>query len=252
LDEHEILKKAKDLNPKAIFIQKSKGYKNRKSLSTSQVNEIIKKIRNICDAIVIVDNCYCELVEREEPKADLLAGSLIKNLGGTIAKTGGYIAGKSELVELSSNHLTSVGLGCEAGGNLGIGESILQGLYFAPIVVGEAIKTAIFASFLFGLPQEERYDIVQAIELGEPEKLEKFCQAIQGLSPIGSNQTPVPWDMPGYDEKVIMACGAFVEGCSLEISADGKFVPPYTAYLQGGTSFDYAKYAVSKAYKCTK
>jgi len=251
LDEQEILNTIEKIKPKAVFIQKSKGYQNRKALATSQINEMINKIKNVHNSIVMVDNCYGEFCEKEEPKADLLAGSLIKNPGGTIAKTGGYIAGKAEYVSLACNHLTSFGIGKEAGGNLGIAESILQGLWFAPIVVGEAIKTALFAENLYNLPREEMYDIVKQIPLNSPEKLMNFCQAIQSLSPIGSNQRPVPWEMPGYDAKVIMASGAFVEGCSLEISADGKFVEPYTAYLQGGSSFDYAKYAVALAFSKT-
>jgi len=245
----DYLTKIKEKKPKAVFIQKSKGYSDRRSLSTYEINDIIRQIKSVSNSIVIVDNCYGELVEKDEPNADLIAGSLIKNLGGTIAKTGGYIAGKAEYVELAGNHLTSIGIADEAGGNLGIGESILQGLWFAPIVVGEAIKTAIFANYLFNIEQEDRYDIVTPIKLNDAGKLEIFCQAIQSLSPIGSKETPIPWDMPGYKDKVIMACGSFIEGCSLEISADGRFTLPYTAYLQGGSSFDYAKYAVARGYQ---
>ena len=246
-------------NVKLVTIQRSKGYSTRKSISLEQVESIIKEIKKVNkDAIIMIDNCYCEFVGKEEPTqkgADIIVGSLIKNLGGGIAPNGGYIAGKKELVELAAERLTAPGLGKEVGPTLGINKQFLQGIYFAPSVVASSLKTAVFASrFLEKLGysvepnyKEKRADIVQTISFGKDKELIRFCQGIQMGSPIDSDSIPEPWEMPGYTDKVIMAAGAFTQGSSIELSCDAPIRPPYVAYLQGGLTYQYGKLGVLKA-----
>jgi len=237
---------------KAIMIQKSKGYDFRPSLTNSEIGKIIETVKNINKNIIcIVDNCYGEFVERDEPTnygADLIAGSLIKNPGGGIAPTGGYIAGRKEFVELAAYKLNSVGLGKHVGASLGFNKQILQGLFLAPHIVCESLISALFCGALFEKlgfevsPKTDEYrtDIIQAIKFGTKEGVIKFCQGIQKGAPIDSFVTPYPWDMPGYSHEVIMAAGAFNQGASIELSADAPIKPPYIAYMQGGLTFDTA------------
>ena len=244
---------------KVIEIQRSKGYSTRKSITMDKMESIISFIKKIDkDVIVMVDNCYCEFVNDNSPLsvgADVIVGSLIKNLGGGIAPNGAYISGKKELVELAGERLTLPGEGKEVGPSLGINKSILQGLFMAPSVVASSLKTAVFASLMLeklGYKVEPKYnedraDIVQNIIFGDKEKLIKFCQGIQSGSPIDSHVTPLPWDMPGYTDQVIMAAGAFTQGSSIELSCDGPIRPPYIAYLQGGLTYEYGKIGVMKA-----
>ncbi|MBP3722998.1 MAG: methionine gamma-lyase family protein [Selenomonadaceae bacterium] len=238
--------------PKMALLQRSRGYSDRKPLMIKDIEEISSEIKKYSpDTIVFVDNCYGEFVEEKEPTeagADIVAGSLIKNLGGGIAPTGGYIVGKDELVELSAYRLTAPGMGDELGASLIGNRLFFQGLFIAPHIVAEAIKGAIFAAGLFEklgyktLPKKEetRGDIIQAIELKTPEKLKAFCRGIQKYSPVDSFAAPEAWDMPGYEDKVIMAAGTFVQGASIELSADGPLRSPYNAYLQGGLTFPAA------------
>lgn len=240
-------------------MQRSRGYALRKSLSLESIKNIISKIREVNkEAIIMVDNCYGELVDTIEPTslgADLIVGSLIKNLGGGLAPNGAYIAGRKDLVELASERLTVPGQGKEIGPTLGINKQILQGLFFAPSVVASSVKTAIFASRMLEKlgyevsPKynEKRTDIVQLINFKDEQKLIKFCQGIQVGSPVDSNSVPEPWEMPGYTDKVIMAAGTFVQGSSIELSCDAPIRPPYTAFLQGGLTYEYGKLGVLKA-----
>ncbi len=258
-DYEEIEKRVKKGNIKVIEIQRSKGYSTRESLVIDKLEKVIKLIKSINkDIIIMVDNCYCEFVERKTPievGADVIVGSLIKNLGGGIAPNGAYVAGKKELVDLAAQRLTVPGQGKEVGPTLGINKSILQGLYMAPSVVASSLKTAIFASCMLeelGYKVSPKYDskradIVQNIEFGEADKLIKYCQGIQMGSAIDSNSIPEPWDMPGYTDKVIMASGSFIQGSSIEISCDGPIRPPYIAYMQGGLTYEYGKLAVMQA-----
>ena len=258
-DYEKIEKKVKQGNIKLIEIQRSKGYSTRESLCIDKLEKVIKLIKSINkDIIIMIDNCYCEFVERKSPLevgADVIVGSLIKNLGGGIAPNGAYIAGRKDLVELAAERLTSPGQGKEVGPTLGINKSILQGLYMAPSVVASSIKTAIFASCMLeklGYKVSPRYnekraDIVQNIEFGEPDKLIKYCQGIQMGSAIDAHSIPEPWDMPGYNDQVIMASGSFTQGSSIEISCDGPIRPPYIAYMQGSLTYEYGKIAVLTA-----
>lgn len=258
-DYEKIEQKLKESKVKLIEIQRSRGYSLRKTIDLEKVEKVIKLIKNISkDTVVMIDNCYCEFVGEKEPTevgADIVVGSLIKNLGGGIAPNGAYIVGRKDLVELAAERLTAPGLGKEVGPSLGINKQILQGLFFAPQVVSSAIKTAIFASKMLeelGYTVEPRYndkrsDIVQTIEFGDKEKLIKFCQGIQAASPIDSSSVPEPWDMPGYTDQVIMAAGAFTQGSSIELSCDAPIRPPYTAFLQGGLTYEYGKIGVLKA-----
>ena len=258
-DYEEIEKRVKKGNIKVIEIQRSKGYSTRESLVIDKLEKVIKLIKSINkDIIIMVDNCYCEFVERKTPievGADIIVGSLIKNLGGGIAPNGAYVAGKKELVDLAAQRLTVPGQGKEVGPTLGINKSILQGLYMAPSVVASSLKTAIFASCMLeelGYKVSPKYDskradIVQNIEFGEADKLIKYCQGIQMGSAIDSNSIPEPWNMPGYTDKVIMASGSFIQGSSIEISCDGPIRPPYIAYMQGGLTYEYGKLAVMQA-----
>ena len=223
------------------------------------MEKVIKTIRAVNkDVIIMVDNCYGEFVDKYEPTsigADVIVGSLIKNLGGGIAPNGAYIAGKRELVKLAAERLTAPGLGKEVGPTLGINKYILQGLFMAPSVVASSLKTAIFASKMLEelgykpSPKynEKRTDIVQTIEFGNADKLIKYCQGIQMGSPIDSNSIPEPWDMPGYTDKVIMAAGAFTQGSSIELSCDAPIREPYVAFMQGGLTYEYGKIGVMKA-----
>lgn len=246
---------------KLIEIQRSKGYSTRKSITIEEIEKVVKEIRNIDkDVIIMIDNCYCEFVEEKTPLevgADVIVGSLIKNLGGGLAPNGAYIAGKKELVELASERLTLPGEGREVGPSLGVNKSLLQGLFFAPSVVAASLKTAILASTVLeelGYDVEPNYsekrcDIVQNIIFNDKDKLIKFCQGIQMGSPIDSFAIPEPWDMPGYDDQVIMAAGTFTQGSSIELSCDGPIRSPYIAYLQGSLTYDYGKLALKIAVK---
>lgn len=244
---------------KLVEIQRSRGYATRKSITIDKIERVIKTIRSVNkDVIIMVDNCYGEFVDEKEPVqvgADVMVGSLIKNLGGGIAPNGAYIAGREDLVELAAERLTSPGLGKEVGPSLGINKYILQGLFFAPSVVANSLKTAIFTSKMLEdlgfkpVPKfdEKRADIVQTIEFGDREKLIKYCQGIQMGSPIDSNSIPQPWDMPGYTDPVIMAAGAFTQGSSIELSCDAPIRPPYIAFQQGGLTYESGKIGVMKA-----
>jgi cystathionine beta-lyase family protein involved in aluminum resistance len=240
---------------KLIFIQKSRGYTSRRSLLFDDIEMIVKAVRNTgSKAVIMVDNCYGEFVESREPcmaGADICAGSLIKNPGGGICPSGGYVAGRSDLVERIAARITAPGLGSHVGPSLGFSRQIAQGFYLAPHIVSESLKGAVFASQLFldagcrtfPAPDADRGDIVQTLEFGSPEGLIDFCQSVQQASPIDSFIRPEPWEMPGYDSKVIMAAGAFVQGSSIELSADGPLKPPYPAYLQGGLCFENVRLA---------
>ncbi len=255
----EIEQTLKTKKIKVIEIQRSKGYSTRKSITIEKLEKVIRFIKNIDkDVIIMIDNCYCEFVEKKTPLmvgADIIVGSLIKNLGGGIAPNGAYICGRKDLIDLCGERLTLPGEGREVGPTLGINKSILQGLFFAPSVVASSLKTAVFASLLLekmGYKVEPKYndlraDIVQNIEFGNADDLIKFCQGIQQGSPVDSFAIPEPWDMPGYVDKVIMAAGAFTQGSSIELSCDGPIRSPYIAYLQGGLTFDYGKLGVMKA-----
>lgn len=244
---------------KLIEIQRSKGYSTRKSLTIDKVERAIKKIREVDkDVIIMIDNCYCEFVDKVEPievGADIVVGSLIKNLGGGIAPNGAYIVGRKDLVNLAAERLTVPGEGKEVGPSLGMNKSLLQGLFLAPSVVSSSLKTAIFTACLLerlGYKVEPKYneiraDIVQNIEFGNEQDLVKYCQGIQSGSPIDSFVVPLPWDMPGYTDKVIMAAGAFTQGSSIELSCDGPIRPPYIAYQQGSLTYEYGKLAIMKA-----
>lgn len=244
---------------KLIEIQRSKGYSTRKSITIDKVEKVINLIKSIDkDIIVMVDNCYCEFVTKKEPcevGADVVVGSLIKNLGGGIAPNGAYIAGKKELVDLAGERLTLPGEGREVGPTLGINKQILQGIFFAPSVVTSALKTAILTSKVLeklGYKVEPKYnedraDIVQNIIFGNEKDLVNYCVGIQNASPIDSFADPTPWDMPGYSDKVVMAAGAFTQGSSIELSCDGPIREPYIAYQQGSLTYPYGKIAVMKA-----
>lgn len=240
---------------KVVYIQRSKGYQTRPSFSAKQIGEIIKFSKERTNAYVAVDNCYGEFCDTEEPTAygaDLIMGSLIKNPGGGLAESGGYIAGTKRAVELASYRLTTVGIGCEAGATTGQLRNMFKGFFFAPHVVAQAVKTAVFAAYVYDALgfevypswKEARHDIVQTVKCGSPEKLIAFCRGIQAASPIDSFVAPEPWGMPGYEDEVIMAAGAFTQGSSIELSADGPLRAPYTAYFQGGLTYESGKYAV--------
>ncbi len=255
------IKKAISEKTKLVTIQRSKGYQTRKTLSVERIGELISFIKNIKpDIICMVDNCYGEFVETIEPSdvgADMIVGSLIKNPGGGLAPIGGYIAGKKECIENAAYRLTSPGLGKEVGASLGILKDLYQGFFLAPSVTSSALKGAIFAANLFEkcgfkvVPDgtESRHDIIQAITFGSPEGVIAFCEGIQAAAPIDSFVAPEPWDMPGYDAKVIMAAGAFVSGSSIELSADGPIKPPYAVYFQGGLTWEHAKFGIMKAFQ---
>ena len=258
-DKERILNYLQNNNVKLIEIQRSKGYSSRKSLTLDKVEQIIKDIRTVDkNVIIMIDNCYCEFVNELEPVAvgaDVMVGSLIKNLGGGISPNGAYIAGRTDLVELAAERLTLPGEGREVGPSLGINKSIAQGLFFAPSVVASALKTSILTSKLMeklGYEVEpkwndKRADIVQNIIFHNSEDLIKYCQGIQMGSPVDAFAIPQPWDMPGYSDKVIMAAGTFTQGSSIELSCDGPIREPYIAYQQGGLTYEYGKLGVKKA-----
>ena len=254
--DFENIKKAIHENTKMITIQRSKGYQTRPSFSVDQIGEVIAFVKEIKpEVICMVDNCYGEFVEAKEPSdvgADLVVGSLIKNPGGGLAPIGGYVAGRKDLIELCGYRLTSPGLGKEVGASLGVMQSFFQGLFLAPTVVAGAVKGAVFAASIYEqlgfsvIPSgnEERHDIIQAVTFGVPEGVIAFCEGIQAAAPVDSYVTPIPWEMPGYDSDVIMAAGAFVQGSSIELSADGPIKPPYAVYFQGGLTWEHAKFGI--------
>ena len=258
-DYDKIIERVKKNDIKMIYIQRSKGYSTRKSINISKLEKVINEIRKVNNkAIIMVDNCYCEFVTNKEPievGADICAGSLIKNLGGGITPNGAYVVGRRDLIELVAERLTAPGEGKEVGPTLGMNKSLLQGLFFAPNVVGSALKTAVLTSIVMeklGYKVEpkyndERVDIVQNIIFGNPEDLIKYVQGIQIGSPIDSNALPEASDMPGYEDKVIMASGAFTQGSSIELSCDGPLREPYIAYQQGGLTYEYGKLGLISA-----
>ena len=239
-----------------VEIQRSKGYQTRPTLSVAQIEEAISFVKSLRpDVICMVDNCYGEFVEEREPSeagADLRVGSLIKNPGGGLAPCGGYLGGKKEYVEQAARRLTCPGLGKEVGASLGVMQSFYQGFFLAPVVTAAALKSAVFAAELYGslgfsvVPGrgEERHDIIQAVTFGFPEGVIAFCKGIQAAAPVDSYVTPEPWAMPGYDSDVIMAAGAFVQGSSIELSADGPIKPPYAVYFQGGLTWPHGKLGI--------
>jgi cystathionine beta-lyase family protein involved in aluminum resistance len=254
--DYENIKKALNEKTKLVTIQRSKGYASRPTLSVKRIGELIGFIKSIKpEVICMVDNCYGEFVETIEPSevgADMVVGSLIKNPGGGLAPCGGYIAGTKECVEQAAYRLSSPGLGKEVGATLGVNQSFYQGLFLAPTVTAGALKGAIFAANAYErlgykvIPDstESLHDIIQAVELKKPEALIAFCKGIQSAAPVDSFVTPEPWAMPGYDSDVIMAAGAFVQGSSIELSADGPLREPYTAFFQGGLTWFHAKYGI--------
>lgn len=262
--DYEEIKKAVGDKTKMVTIQRSKGYQTRPTLSVTRIGELIRFIKAIKpEVICMVDNCYGEFVETIEPSqvgADLVVGSLIKNPGGGLAPIGGYLAGSRACIEQAAYRLTSPGLGKEVGASLGVLGSFYQGLFLAPTVTAGALKGAIFAANLFEragfkvVPdsQESRHDIIQAVTLGSSEGVKAFCRGIQMAAPVDSYVTPEAWDMPGYDSQVIMAAGAFVSGSSIELSADGPIRSPYTAYFQGGLTWQHAKLGILTAYQQVK
>ena len=254
--DYEGIKNAINERTKLVTIQRSKGYASRPTLSVERIGELISFIKSIKpDVICMVDNCYGEFVERIEPSevgADMIVGSLIKNPGGGLAPCGGYIAGKKECVEQAAYRLSSPGLGKEVGATLGVNQSFYQGLFLSPVVVAGALKGAIFAANVYEKAgfvvrpdgSEPRYDIIQAVELGSADGLLAFCKGIQAAAPVDSFVTPEPWPMPGYDSDVIMAAGAFVQGSSIELSADGPLKEPYSVFFQGGLTWYHAKLGI--------
>lgn len=249
---------------KLVMIQRSKGYSWRKSLTIADIKETIEVIKSVKpEVIVMVDNCYGEFIETQEPTevgADIMAGSLIKNPGGGLALTGGYIAGKKEIVELISYRLTSPGIGKECGLTFGTSRSVLQGFFMAPYVVSQAVMGAIFCARAFEKmgyevlpkPDDVRSDIIQIVRLKDANEVIAFCQGIQAAAPVDSYVKPEPWAMPGYDDEVIMAAGAFIQGSSIELSADAPIRPPYNVYFQGGLTFDHSKMGTLKAIQYMK
>lgn len=252
-DYAAITQRVSELRPAAAFVQRSRGYAPRRALSVAEIGEIVRAVKAGCpDTAVIVDNCYGEFTEECEPTAlgaDLIAGSLIKNPGGGLAPTGGYIAGRRDLVENASYKLTAPGIGGECGCTMGQNRLLFQGLFMAPHITAQALKTAIFCAKVMEKlgyevspkAEEPRYDIIQTIAFGKPEPLRRFCEGIQSGAPVDSFVTPEPWAMPGYDDPVIMAAGAFVQGASIELSADAPMREPYVCYMQGGLTYSSGK-----------
>ena len=259
--DYEAIRSAVNKKTRMVTIQRSKGYQTRKTLSVKQIGELIRFLHEINpELICMVDNCYGEFVEELEPSdagADLVVGSLIKNPGGGLAPSGGYIAGKKKYVERAAFRLTSPGLGKEVGASLQTNPAFYQGLFLAPTVTAAALKGAVFAANLFEgygfdiVPdgKESRHDIIQAITFGCPEGVIAFCRGIQAAAPVDSFVTPEPWAMPGYDADVIMAAGAFVQGSSIELSADGPIKPPYSVFFQGGLTWPHAKCGILMAFQ---
>lgn len=254
--DFEGIREAINDRTKLVTIQRSKGYATRPTLSVARIGELISFVKSIKpDVICMVDNCYGEFVETIEPSdvgADMVVGSLIKNPGGGLAPIGGYIAGTKECVENASYRLGAPGLGREVGASLGVNQSLFQGLFLAPTVTAGALKGAIFAAAIYEklgfdvVPNstESRHDIIQAVTFGKPEGVIAFCEGIQAAAPVDSFVTPEPWDMPGYDSQVIMAAGAFIQGSSIELSADGPIKPPYSVFFQGGLTWYHAKLGI--------
>lgn len=257
--DYPAIREAINEKTKLVTIQRSKGYQTRPSYSVEKIGELIQFVKSIKpDVICMVDNCYGEFVETIEPSdvgADMIVGSLIKNPGGGLAPIGGYVAGREDLIENCAYRLTSPGLGKEVGASLGVMQAFYQGFFLAPTVVCSAVKGAVFAANIyeklgFGvIPNgtESRHDIIQAVELGTPEGVIAFCRGIQSAAPVDSYVSPEPWAMPGYDSDVIMAAGAFVQGSSIELSADGPIKPPYAVYFQGGLTWPHAKLGILKS-----
>ena len=253
------IRKAINERTKLVTIQRSKGYATRPTLSVERIGQLIAFVKSIKpDLICMVDNCYGEFVETIEPTdvgADMIVGSLIKNPGGGLAPIGGYIVGRKDCIERASYRLSAPGLGKEVGASLGLNQQLYQGLFLSPVVVSGALKGAIFAASIYErlgcavVPNgsESRHDIIQAITFGTPEGVISFCRGIQAAAPVDSYVTPEPWDMPGYDSPVIMAAGAFVQGSSIELSADGPIKPPYAVYFQGGLTWYHAKLGILKS-----
>lgn len=263
-DHEKIRAAASDKRVKAVTVQRSRGYSGRDAFTVAEIGEICDIVHEVNPAAaVIVDNCYGEFTEKTEPTqagADLIAGSLIKNPGGGLAPTGGYIAGRRDLVEAAAMRLTTPGIGGECGPTLGNNRLLFQGFFLAPHTVAQALKTAVFCAGIMEKlgyrsspsPSARRSDIIQVIEFGDGEALRQFCRGIQSGAPVDSFVTPEPWDMPGYDCPVIMAAGAFVQGASIELSADGPMRPPYRAFLQGGLTFESGKLGVLMAAELIK
>ncbi len=260
IDTEAVLKRLKDGGVKMVFIQRSKGYDaDRRTLSVAEIGELAALVHSVCGAYVTVDNCYGEFTEETEPVAagaDLQIGSLIKNPGGGLCRTGGYLAGTKKAVELCSYRYTCPGIGAEVGASLDENRAMYQGLFFAPTVVASALRCAALAAYMFGgagyrtvpLWNEPRYDIIQAVDLGSEEKICAFCRGVQSGSPVDAYVTPEPWDMPGYNDRVIMAAGAFTSGASIELSADAPIRPPYTVYFQGGLTYETGRIGIMRAY----
>ena len=263
-DIEKIIKRVEKKDIKLIEIQRSRGYSTRKSITIEKIERVINEIRKVNKQVIImVDNCYGEFVQEKEPTdvgADIIVGSLMKNLGAGIATSGAYISGKKKLIELCAERLTAPGIGKEIGPSLNQNTAFLKGLFFAPSVVASSVKTAIFASKILSelgykvdpLYDEIRTDIVQTIALGNKNDLIKFCQGIQKGSPIDSNVVPEPSPMGGYSDEVIMAAGTFTQGSTIELSCDGPIREPYIAYMQGGLTYEYGKYGVIKAIEYMK
>ncbi len=265
IDQAKVISEVKNKKPKMVYIQRSRGYSSREALSIESIEQIIKKVKQInSNIIVMVDNCYGEFTDTKEPievGADIIAGSLIKNPGGGIAPTGGYVAGKSELVALAASRLTVPGLGIEVGSYNASYYPFFEGIFVAPHVVANALKGSLLLGLAFNklsikstptlqtttseikIPS----DIVRSIYFDDQDKLISFCQLVQSLSPIDANAVPMPWDMPGYDDKVIMAAGTFVQGASIELSCDGPIRPPYICYIQGGITYEHSKIVATEA-----
>ena len=254
-----IEKASSDAKVRAVMIQRSRGYEDRRALTVEEIGRICAAVKKSNpNAYVMVDNCYGEFTDTLEPTelgADIIAGSLIKNPGGGIAPTGGYVAGKRELVERAAMRLTTPGIGGECGSTLGVNRLLFQGLFLAPHTVAQALKTAVFCAAMMeriGLESspkaaEKRSDIIQMVKLGTAENMKRFCAGIQAGAPVDSYVTPEPWQMPGYDCPVIMAAGSFIQGSSIELSADGPFREPYTVYMQGGLTYESGRLGVMMA-----
>ena len=248
-----------DKTIKVVYLQRSRGYNSaRPTLSVFEIGEICKAVKSVSDAFVMVDNCYGEFCEEHEPPfvgADLTVGSLIKNPGGGIAETGGYLVGTKRAVSLAAERLTAPSIGLECGASLGHTKPMIKGLFYAPHVVAQSLKSAALAAKIFEAsgftvsptPFEKRFDIIQSINLDTPERVCAFCAGIQSMSPIDSSAVPEPWDMPGYDDPVIMAAGAFTQGASIELSADAPMRPPYAVFMQGGLTYESARIAIQAA-----